>query len=50
MKRQVEIKLKLIKNSFFLIQYIINYEYNNKKPIISENNPVASAKAKPKIA
>ena len=29
---------------------ILNYEYNNKKAIIKENNPVASAKAKPKIA
>ena len=27
-----------------------NYEYNNKKAIIKENNPVASARAKPKIA
>ena len=27
-----------------------NYEYNNKKAIINENNPVASAKANPKIA
>ena len=26
------------------------YEYNNKNPIINENNPVASAKANPKIA
>ena len=27
-----------------------DYEYNNKKAIIKENNPVASAKANPKIA
>ena len=26
------------------------YEYNNKNAIIKENNPVASAKANPKIA
>ena len=26
------------------------YEYNNKNAIINENNPVASAKANPKIA
>ena len=28
----------------------LNYEYNNKNAIINENNPVASAKANPKIA
>lgn len=28
----------------------INYEYNNKNAIINENNPVASAKANPRIA
>ena len=33
--------------SLILLKY---YEYNNKNPIINENNPVASAKAKPKIA
>jgi hypothetical protein len=35
-----------------VIGFIINtnYEYNNKKAIINENNPVASAKANPKIA
>ena len=31
-------------NSFYY------YEYNNKKAIIKENNPVASARANPKIA
>jgi hypothetical protein len=38
---------------FFLIPllYLIYYyEYNNKNAIINANNPVASAKAKPKIA
>lgn len=33
-----------------IIIKIQNYEYNNKKAIIKENKPVASAKAKPKIA
>ena len=28
----------------------LNYAYNNKNAIINENNPVASAKANPKIA
>ena len=32
---------------FIFFQY---YEYNNKNAIIKENNPVASAKAKPNIA
>ena len=30
--------------------YYFYYEYNNKNAIIKENNPVASAKANPKIA
>jgi len=31
-------------------QIYINYEYNNKKAIIKQNNPVASANANPRIA
>jgi hypothetical protein len=31
-------------------EYYFYYEYNTKKEIISENKPVASAKANPKIA
>ena len=31
----------------FILYY---YEYNNKKAIINENKPVASANANPKIA
>ena len=33
-----------------MLLLIKNYEYNNKNAIIKENNPVASAKANPKIA
>ena len=33
-----------------IIDYVYNYEYSNKKAIINENSPVASAKANPRIA
>lgn len=39
----------ILKHINYIIKYI-NYEYNNKNAIIRANNPVASAKAKPKIA
>ena len=39
---------KLINYFYYLYNYY--YEYNNKKAIIKENKPVASARAKPKIA
>jgi hypothetical protein len=37
-----------IKNLILFITFY--YEYNNKKAIIKANKPVASDKAKPKIA
>jgi len=39
------------KINLYIIYICINYaEYNSKKAIIKQNKPVASAKAKPKIA
>src|SRR6185437_14060587 len=43
-------KIKLFSLIFCVFIVLYYATYNNKKAIINANNPVASAKAKPKIA
>ena len=42
--------LKGLIHYYISLNLIVNYEYNTKNATISANRPVASAKAKPRIA
>ena len=49
-KPTVSITLFIWGHMTYIVISFYYYEYNNKNAIIKENNPVASAKANPKIA